>query len=236
GALLIGQQTILSRLGNQLPGGIGGKLSRFADWMHLDRVLNILIFAATIHNALMLSNDIGQTLVGALNNVLQLIGLKKEDGSAFDIGSVISGSIENLIKGAIGAENYTELKEAWAKANRIYQATNNVINSFLNLSQTILQASELIAAYTGRIGNALKKGGVILESAYGWMNPQPKFNRVTGFLEKFQNGASTIHHNNECLRSQMRELLLQCGLSLPGIDSHPEPPTIRKVGCACVRR
>ncbi|MDZ8227530.1 hypothetical protein [Nostoc sp. ChiVER01] len=191
-ALLQGQETILRRLGDQLPGGIGGKLSRFADWMHLDRVLNILIFAATIHNALMLSNDIGQTLIGAINNVLQLIGLKKEDGSAFDIGSVISGSIENLIKEAIGADNYVELKEAWAKANRIYQATTNVLNSFLNLSQTILQASELIAAYTGKIGNALKKGGVILEDAYGWMNPQPKFNRVTSFLENLQNGASTI--------------------------------------------
>ncbi|MBG1240980.1 hypothetical protein F8R90_07090 [Nostoc sp. NZL] len=191
-ALLQGQQTILSRLGDQLPGGIGGKLSRFADWMHLDRVLNILIFAATVHNALMLSNDIGQTLLGAINNLLTLIGLKKEDGSSFDLGSVISGSIENLIKGAIGTDNYTNLKEAWAKANRIYQATTNLLNSFLNLSQTILQASELIAAYTGKIGNALKKGGVILENAYGWMNPQPKFNRVTQALESLQNGASTI--------------------------------------------
>lgn len=191
-ALLAGQETILARLGAQLPGGIGGKLSRFADWMHLDRVLNILILASTIHNALMLSNDIGQTLLGAINNVFALIGLKKEDGSAFDLGSVISGSIQNLIKGAIGADNYTELKASWAKANRIYQATTNVLNSFLNLSQTILQASELIAAYTGKIGNALKKGGVIVESAYGWMNPQPKFNRVTQTLESLQNGASTI--------------------------------------------
>ncbi|MEH2224393.1 hypothetical protein [Nostoc sp.] len=191
-SLLAGQATILERLGDQLPGGIGGKLSRFAEWAHLDRVLNLMILSATIHNALMLSNDIGQTFIGILNNVFQLIGLKKEDGSTFDIGSVISGTIENLIKSAIGTDNYTNLRESWAKANRIYQATNNVINSFLNLSQTILQASELIAAYTGNIGNALRKGGVILESAYGWMNPQPKFNRVTQTLESLQNGASTI--------------------------------------------
>ncbi|MDZ7992031.1 MAG: hypothetical protein RM022_031045 [Nostoc sp. EfeVER01] len=183
---------INNKLGGQLPGGIGGKLTRFADWMHLDRVLNIMILASTIHNAVMLSNDIGQTLVGAINNILQLIGLKKEDGTPFSIGSVISNSIESLIKNAIGVENYVNLKESWAKANRIYQATTNVINSFLNLSQAILQASELIAAYTGKIGNALRKGGVILESAYGWMNPQPKFNRVTQTLEGLQNGASTI--------------------------------------------
>lgn len=183
---------INSKLGDQLPGGISGKLTRFTRWLQLDRALNMLTFAATIHNAAMLSNDIGQTLLGALNNVLTLIGLKDDSGNAFDIGSVISATFENIVKGIIGAENYTTFTIAWAKANRIYQASTNVLNSFLNLSQTILQASELIAAYTGRIGNALKKGGVILENAYGWMNPQPKFNRVTKFLEGLQNGASTI--------------------------------------------
>ncbi|MEH1809640.1 hypothetical protein [Nostoc sp.] len=191
-ALLAGQQTILSRLGDQLPGGIGGKLSRFADWMHLDRVLNMMILGATIHNALMLSNDIGQTFVGIINNVLQLIGLKKEDGSTFDIGSVISSSIENLIKGAIGAENYTSLTTAWAKANRIYQASVNILNAFQGLSSAILTGLEMTAGKVAKIGNALRNAGEVLESAYGWMNPQPKFNRVTQTLENLQQGASTI--------------------------------------------
>jgi len=191
-ALLAGQQTILARLGAQLPGGIGGKLSRFADWMHLDRVLNIMILAATVHNALMLSNDIGQTLIGAINNVLQFIGLKKEDGSGFDIGSAISGSIESLIKGAIGADNYVELKAGWAKANRIYQATTNIFNSFQGLVSSILDANEMLGAMTGKIGNALRKSGTVLEKSYEWFNPQPKYNRVTQGLEALQQGASTI--------------------------------------------
>ncbi|MBD2516863.1 hypothetical protein H6G93_17930 [Nostoc sp. FACHB-973] len=191
-ALLQGQATILERLGAQLPGGIGGKLTRFSQWLQLDRALNILIFAATVHNALMLSNDIGQTLLGALNNVLQLIGLKGDNGEAFDIGSVISSSIEDLIKGAIGADNYTALTTAWAKANRIYQATTNALNAFQGLASSILTGLEMTAGKVAKIGNALRKSGEVLESAYGWMNPQPKFNRVTQFLENLQNGASTI--------------------------------------------
>ncbi|MEH1810882.1 MAG: hypothetical protein V7K26_00075 [Nostoc sp.] len=183
---------INNKLGDQLPGGIGGKLSRFADWMHLDRVLNVMILGATIHNALMLSNDIGQTLIGALNNVLQLIGLKKEDGSTFDIGSVISSSIENLIKSAIGADNYVELKASWQKANRIYQATINIFNSLQGLSSAILTGLEMTAGKVGKIGNALRSSGEVSESAYSWMNPQPKFNRITQGLESLQNGASTI--------------------------------------------
>ncbi|AFY34873.1 hypothetical protein [Calothrix sp. PCC 7507] len=185
-------ESVLARLGAQVPGGLSGFLGRFSSWSMINTAVGYLTLFATIHNGAMLSRDIGATLGQVLSNVLTLVGIKDSEGNAFDIGSVLNSSIENLIKSAIGAENYTSLSETWAKANRIYQATTNVLNSFLNLSQTILQASELIASHTGKIGNALKKGGVILENAYGWMNPQPKFNRVSQFLEGLQNGASTI--------------------------------------------
>lgn len=183
---------ILSRLGDKIPGGLSGKLVDGFKWLHLDRVLNILTFIATVQNHLMLSNDIGQTLIGAINNGLQLIGLKDDKQQPINVGQIISGTIENLIKGIVGTENYATLSAQWAKANRIYQASTNVLNSFMGLTQTVLQAAEMIAAYTGKIGNALRKGGVVLENAYGWMNPQPKFNRVTQTLESLQNGASTI--------------------------------------------
>ncbi len=184
--------TINNKLGDQLPGGISGKLERFSKWLHLDRALNLMIWATTIHNALMLSNDIGQTLLGAISNVFQLFGLKDSEGNAFDLGSIISSSIENLIKGLIGADNYTELREAWAKANRIYQATINIFNALQGLSSAILTGLEMTAGKIGKIGNALRKSGEVLETAYSWMNPQPKFNRITQTLESLQNGASTI--------------------------------------------
>ncbi|WP_071190985.1 hypothetical protein [Trichormus sp. NMC-1] len=190
--LLAGQQEILKRLGNFIPGGLSGKLIDGFKWLQIDRALNILTFAATVHNAAMLSNDILQTLVGALTNVLTLITPKDEKGQPFDVGQAINSTVEGVVKGIVGAENYTNLTNAWAKANRIYQATTNVLNSFMSLTQVVLQASEMIAAYTGKIGNALKKGGVVLENAYGWMNPQPKFNRVTQALEGFQATASTV--------------------------------------------
>ncbi|TAF07771.1 MAG: hypothetical protein EAZ77_08660 [Nostocales cyanobacterium] len=183
---------VLRRLGDFIPGGISGKLVNGFKWLQLDRALNILTFGATIHNAAMLSNDIVQTLVGALTNVITLIVPKDDAGKGFDIGEAINSTVANVVKGIVGAENYTNLSNAWAKANRIYQATTNVLNSFMGLTQTVLQAAEMIAAYTGKIGNALRKGGVVLENAYGWMNPQPKFNRVTETLEKLQQAASTV--------------------------------------------
>uniref|UniRef100_UPI0039C6F642 hypothetical protein n=1 Tax=Nostoc sp. CCY0012 TaxID=1056123 RepID=UPI0039C6F642 len=53
--------TINTKLGGQIVGGISGKLVDGFKWLHLDRVLNVLTFAATVHNAVQLSNDIGQT-------------------------------------------------------------------------------------------------------------------------------------------------------------------------------
>ena len=168
------------------------KAAQFFNWAVLGRLLDLLTLAATVHNALMLSNDIGQTLIGIVTNIINLVGIKDSEGKTYNVSDLVSGTAENFLKALIGEENYKNLSDGWAKANRIYQATTNVLNSFLNLSQSILQGAELIAAYTGKIGNALKKGGVVLESAYGWMNPQPKFNRVSQFLERFQATASTI--------------------------------------------
>jgi hypothetical protein len=184
--------TINAKMGEAIPGGLSGKLVSGFKWLQLDRALSVLTFAATIQNHLMLSRDVGQTLLGAFSNVLSLIGLKDDSGQPYDLGTIISSSLENLVKGIVGEENYSALSETWAKANRIYQASTNVLNSFQNISSTILTGIELVGSYTGKIGNALKKSGEVLDSAYGWMNPQPKFNRVSQFLENLQQGASTI--------------------------------------------
>jgi hypothetical protein len=177
-----------NKLGAQIVGGISGKLVAGFQWLQLDRALNVLTFAATVQNHVMLSNNIAETLFGAFENVLKIIGFKGDDGQPFKL----SYSIEALVKGIVGAEDYAVISSAWAKANRIYQASTNVLNAFQNISSTILSGLELVAGQTGKIGNALRKSGEVLETAYGWMNPQPKINRVTQTLENLNQGASTI--------------------------------------------
>ncbi|QLE54837.1 hypothetical protein FD725_26635 [Nostoc sp. TCL26-01] len=185
--------TINNKLGEQIPGGISGKLGKIASWLQLDRVLNLLITAATIHNAFQLSNDIAVTLGSALGNILQLIGIKNDEGGAIDIGQLINGTVENLVKGVIGAENYKEMSLAFAKANRIYQASSNVLNSFTNIGHTITNGLEIVGGQNGKIGNALKTWGIVGEKAYEWMNPNPNYHsRMLNFFQNAQQGASTI--------------------------------------------
>jgi hypothetical protein len=184
---------INSKLGEQLPGGIGGKLTRFAQWAHLDRALNIMVFAATIHNAAMLSNNLGQTLLSLIGNLLGVVGLKDAEGQAFDIGSVISKGIEGLIKGAVGEENYKTLDATWKRANRIYQAAANLLNSIQSLSASILSALEVVGQWNAKVGNALKRFGVVGEKAYTWMNPNVNFqNKYFTALENATNVISQV--------------------------------------------
>ncbi|MDZ8023586.1 MAG: hypothetical protein RMX97_02655 [Nostoc sp. DedQUE11] len=193
GALLMGQQTILTRLGDQLPGGIGGKLTRFSQWLQLDRALNLLIFAATVHNAFQLTNDIGMTLGSAFSNILQVIGIKDDSGNAVDVGQIINSTVENLVKAIVGEQNYTTISTAWAKANRIYQSTTNAINSFTNIGHTILDGLENLGSMEGKIGNALRAWGAVGEKAYEWFNPNPNYHsRILRFFQNSQQGASTI--------------------------------------------
>jgi predicted nucleic acid-binding Zn-ribbon protein len=184
---------IQNRLGAQIPGGLSGKLQRFSKWLHLDRALNLMILASTIHNASMLSNNLAQTLSSTIGNVLSAIGLKDSEGQAFDIGSVINKGVEAIVKSIIGEENYKTFNTTWKKANRIYQASANLLNSIQSLSSSILNALEVVGQWNAKVANALKRFGVVSEKAYGWMNPNINFqNKYFTALENATNVISQV--------------------------------------------
>lgn len=189
---LEGMEKILKTVAGTV-AGIAGKLGRVASWLHLDRALNVLTFATTVHNAAMLSRDLGQTLFMAISNVLAVIGIKDDEGSPLDISKIIGDTVENLLKGVLGTANYTALTAAWKNANRIYQASANLLSSIQSLRFSVVGALETIGGWNARIGNALRKWGTVGESAYSWMNPSPDFdNKFTTAIQNAQNAVSSI--------------------------------------------
>ncbi|PHJ59445.1 hypothetical protein VF14_27065 [Nostoc linckia z18] len=192
-ALLQGQATILERLGAQLPGGIGGKLGRLSKWLLLDRVLNILTWWQTLHNAAMLSNNIVQTLASGVNNVLAFIGVKDDDDNPIDVGQILGQAYTSAIKSALGEETYNNLNKAFNAANRIYQSAANVAFIIQSIQQSILTALEVIGSGVAKIANGLKAAGKVFDRAYEWMNPNPNFdNALFRTLEGAQQIASNI--------------------------------------------
>jgi hypothetical protein len=139
-----------NKLGPQMTGGISGflqgfkaKVDGFIKWSHLDRILNVLTFITVLHNAFMLSNQLGQTLFSAISNGLSAIGIEDDEGNPLDIGSIVSGGVESVITQIIGAENYAQMSAEWKKANRIYQAATNLLWAFQSIGYSILESLEI---------------------------------------------------------------------------------------------
>ncbi|MEH2071614.1 MAG: hypothetical protein V7K47_26245 [Nostoc sp.] len=193
--LLAGQATILERLGAQLPGGLSGTFGRLWQTLQVDRILNILILITTFHNALMLSNNLAQTLFAAIDNISQAVGFKwkNEKGEESGFGSIVSEWTADFFKTIFGEENYTELVANYKKANRIYQATANIFNALQSIGYSILSALEVVGSYLALIGNALRKWGEVGESAYRWFNPTPNFhNKFFTAIEGATNVVSQV--------------------------------------------
>ena len=140
--------------------------------LKVDKMLNLLNTALLVHNAAMLSQNIAETVGEVVDNSLATLGLKITDVEGKEIGftEAIGQSVTSLIKNIIGEENYDQLTTTWAKANRVYQASVNVLSNI----RSIVDSAQDIAEETGEnvafIGNALRRGGVVRENSYGWMS------------------------------------------------------------------
>jgi hypothetical protein len=213
---------INSKLGDALPnGGISGFLKRFWDMFHIQRILSLLTFITTVHNAYMLSNALTQTLFGAFDNVLATFKQKLTDaeGEEIDTQEWVSNQIQNMIASVIGVENLDGIKEGWAKYNRIYQAAMNIVYTLQNIAQSILGALEILGNWIAAIGNAMKKFGVVAENAYRWMNPQPNFqNRFFTAIERLQDVFDAVENITGEVRDTV-ELVQELGENKQQLDT-----------------
>jgi hypothetical protein len=224
--------TIDQKMGGQLEGGLAGKLTRLSQWLRLGQIMSVLNFAATLHNAYMLSNALTQTFFSMMSNVLAAAGIKDDEGNPYDVGSLVGQSIEAFAQTILGVETVDGIKAEWKKFNRIYQAAANIVFSLQSIGYSILEALEVVGSYVGKIGNAMKKFGVVTERAFGWMNPAPNFqNRfftsiqnVTEFVEAIDSVAGEVQNIQETAiqLGQQRDALQQ---GIQEVVGDPPPET-----------
>ncbi|MEH1940092.1 MAG: collagen-like protein [Nostoc sp.] len=140
---------------------------------YVEKALAVLTFAATVHNALMLSSNLGQTLFMIIDQVTGFILPKGINGQPISIADTLGKAVHEVLEQTVGEATTGTIQQTWDKANRIYQAAAGVFNHVTNLGGILTAGMEVIGGNVGKIGNALRKGGVLLENAYTWMNPQP---------------------------------------------------------------
>ena len=169
----------ISQVGNAV-NQLWNKFNKFLDWIKFDRILNILVLVSTIHNGYMLSRNLGETLISMINNVAtaagNALGLRDVEDQPIDIGPIIGSTIENIIKGLVGAQTLDGIKTGWKKYSAILNAAAMLMYTVQSLNQSIISALEIVGSNVAKIGNALKKWGEVSERAFGWMNISPNFN------------------------------------------------------------
>ncbi len=164
--------TINKKMGAQLPGGLSGTFGRLWNLLQVDRALNILNFLTSLHNATMLSTNVIETLTSVIDAGADLVGfkIKNEKDEEINTSKFLSNIFNDALNKIFGAANVAEFKAKLAAANRIYQSTTNMFSEVRDMFDSGRQLTELVSNNTGKIGNALKKAGVIFENAFDWMS------------------------------------------------------------------
>ena len=164
--------TINSKLGKQIKGGLSGAFNALFSNSQIDRIFTIANFVTNLHNAVMLSNNAVATLGATIDAAANLVGLqiKNEEGKPQSLSNLFKTTIKNGLASVLGSGFLLFLVNTFNKANRIYQSATNMLTEVQGMFDSARQIGELTANNTGKIGNALKKAGAVYEDAYKWMS------------------------------------------------------------------
>lgn len=168
------------------------RFKSITSFLNFDRILNILIWVNTLHNAFMLSADLARSLLSMFSTALKalpgdsVLGLPTEsaDGSPIDLATKVNSSIEAWVKGAIGAQNYAQMQVSLASINRIYQSGINGVNHLQSIMQSGISMTQLVGERVARVGNALTRFGVVDDNAYNRMSEN--MNTRTAWFDRLQ--------------------------------------------------
>ena len=159
----------------------------------VDKAMQYITMITTIHNAVMLSRGIGDTLGSAFDNGLTAFGLqiKDKDGNQQSVTQIIGKSFTDLVKGIVGTDNFTALNNTWLNANRVYQTGINLLSNVQSILDSSVAVGELANNRIGTLMNALRNCGGVREDAYGSQSKNvTKFNAFQNKLEALEQGVS----------------------------------------------
>lgn len=203
GEILRKVNTIDQKMGPQLVGGVGGFLRKFSRSSLVNQAQNTLAFLATLHNAMMLSNNLRLTLFGAFDLIYELPGMDRfaprdpETDEQISYGEWAGDQMDSLLRSAFGDQTVDTVRNGWNKANRVYQAATNLLFAIQSIMWSMQEALEVVGEYVAKIGNAARRFGVFTERAYAWMNPQAANSRRINRFYNFMYGASEQVENIE---------------------------------------
>jgi predicted nuclease with TOPRIM domain len=160
---------------------------------HMDKVLNTLSVVIALHNAAMLSRNLGETLGDLTSQALSAIGIRDTEGQPLNINAAIGNSVNSMLTNILGAETYQGIKETWNKSSRILSSASTIVWTVRSIADSAREVTEWTAENTGKIGNALKRWRVVGENAYSWMPERMTAqNKWLARVERARNGIDSL--------------------------------------------
>jgi hypothetical protein len=165
----------------------------------MQKVLDVLTFIGVMHNVSMLSREVSETLFFLVSQALDVVGIDDEEGNALNVGSIVGGSVNNFLRSVFGDAFVDGAVDSYRKANRVVQTASAVIWTVRSIQDSSLDLMEWVGENTGKIGNALKRFGVVGDRSYPWMaesaqaraRGRARFDKITGALENTEDRLSS---------------------------------------------
>lgn len=169
----------------------------------ISKVMQIVTMATTIHNALMLSREIAETLGNVTSMMFTAVGRMSGavgESDFVNVNEILGGEFNKFMEGVLGKELWSGTKESWLKASRIYQSGANIVNSVRDIADSSRDIGEFTAQNVSKIGNALRKFRVVGWDAYGTMDENARakskffrnMDKAIDKGERLENAASSL--------------------------------------------
>jgi hypothetical protein len=197
---LAGLLNLLATIWDFLQDKIGlvlSKVDKIKDFLDLnakvESVKSTITLALTLHNALMLSQSLGDTLGVIIDNVLNVFGntFRTTEGAQISASQFLGATVKNWIISAIGVENYTKLSDTFAQANRIYQTGMNILSTTQGMFDAAASAAQATGIKLSLLMNGLRDESVVSPKAYGQQDESALGNRAL-LLDRFTQLTTTI--------------------------------------------
>jgi hypothetical protein len=188
--------TVSTKLGAQLKGGIGGRIIGMYDRLNGSKAMQYFSLILLVHNALMLSANIGNTIGYALDAIVSLTpfkSFKDENDNEIPFVKLFGNTIEGLFIKVFGKQTVKDFEKKYTASMRVYQASANMLNTVRSMMDSARDIAETTNVNVGEIGNALRRDGVVQNDAYSEMSTTSGTRaRFISKLEKLNSGASSL--------------------------------------------
>lgn len=200
--------TINTKLGDQVTGGISGFMNRIVKNQWVDRAVNLITMTAAVHNVFMLSDQAATTFFSILDNILAVPALIIDpNAETIDTKQAFGGFVDGFFKNLFGVAEWTEMKKKWAAANRISQAVANSVNEVRSIGSNIIDAVEQTARLTGKGFNAMQDEGLLSEDNWDYSPENLKLKGgLFAKLGKLSDGINVVGEGLQAIESVTSEV------------------------------